>query len=209
MMLVHSLLIGHLTNLAPPTSVPTPPSAVGPPREPTPPAVPPPAKKAADAPSKAPHLHRKILVHHQLPLYHQLFLHPAHTPGPATTTGYFDLSFPRASSPLDEHVDAGANVWADNVSTSPAPAPASVPTLEFDPLDNRPAASKAAKPNSRPRGASVSSAQLPLSELIALPPPSQIDAPSLTSSQHARDFAILPGSYPDVLKTVAVLLCHR
>ncbi|KAG1853073.1 hypothetical protein F4604DRAFT_2044509 [Suillus subluteus] len=71
---------------------------------------------------------------------------------------FYLTSVPRASSPLDEHVDAGANVWADNVSTSPAPAPASVLALEFDPLDNRPAASKAAEINSRPRGASVSSA---------------------------------------------------
>lgn len=91
---------------------------------------------------------------------------PAQTPGPATTTGYFDLSVPRTSSPLDEHVDAGANVWADHVSTSPppapapAPAPTSAPALEFDPLANRPAASKAAKTNTRPRGASVSSAQV-------------------------------------------------
>ncbi|KAG1851409.1 hypothetical protein F4604DRAFT_1934097 [Suillus subluteus] len=64
---------------------------------------------------------------------------------------FYLTSVPRASSPLDEHVDAGANVWADNVSTSPAPAPASVLALEFDPLDNRPAASKAAEINSRHR----------------------------------------------------------
>lgn len=38
-------------------------------------------------------------------------------------------------------------------------------------------------------------------ELIPLPPPSQIDTSSLTSSQHARDIAILLGSYPDVVKT--------
>ncbi|KAG1730160.1 hypothetical protein EDD22DRAFT_960764 [Suillus occidentalis] len=59
---------------------------------------------------------------------------PAQTPGPATTTGYFDLSVPRALSPLDQHVGAGANVWEDNASTSPAPALAYVPALEFDPL---------------------------------------------------------------------------
>jgi arginyl-tRNA synthetase len=38
-------------------------------------------------------------------------------------------------------------------------------------------------------------------ELIPLPPPSQIDTSSLASSQHARDIAILLGSYPDVVKT--------
>ncbi|KAG1718142.1 hypothetical protein EDD22DRAFT_964082 [Suillus occidentalis] len=36
-----------------------------------------------------------------------------------------------------------------------------------------------------------------------------IDTPSLTSSQHARNIAILLGSYPDGVKTVPVLLCHR
>ncbi|KAG1807296.1 uncharacterized protein BJ212DRAFT_757624 [Suillus subaureus] len=91
---------------------------------------------------------------------------PAQTPGPATTTGYFDLAVPRTSSPLDEHVDEGANVWADHISTSPppqpapAPAPAPAPSLEFDPLANRPAAPKVAKTTSRPRGSSISSAQV-------------------------------------------------
>ncbi|KAG1766884.1 hypothetical protein EV702DRAFT_782332 [Suillus placidus] len=93
---------------------------------------------------------------------------PAQTPGPATAAGYFDLSVPRTSSPLDEHVDEGANVWADHISTSvspplppaPTPPPAPAPVPEFDPLANRPAAPKVAKTTSRPRGASVSSAQV-------------------------------------------------
>lgn len=38
-------------------------------------------------------------------------------------------------------------------------------------------------------------------ELLPLPPPSQIDVSSLSESGHARDIAILLGSYPDVVKT--------
>lgn len=38
-------------------------------------------------------------------------------------------------------------------------------------------------------------------ELLPLPPPSQIDTSSLAESTHARDIAILLGSYPDVVKT--------
>lgn len=38
-------------------------------------------------------------------------------------------------------------------------------------------------------------------ELLPLPPPSQIDTSSLAESGHARDIAILLGSYPDVVKT--------
>ncbi|KAF8559475.1 arginyl-tRNA synthetase [Imleria badia] len=38
-------------------------------------------------------------------------------------------------------------------------------------------------------------------ELLPLPPPSQIDTSSLAESAHARDIAILLGSYPDVVKT--------
>ncbi|KAG2034108.1 hypothetical protein BDR03DRAFT_965854 [Suillus americanus] len=37
--------------------------------------------------------------------------------------------------------------------------------------------------------------------LIPLPLPSQIATSSLVSSQHARDIAILLGSYPDIAKT--------
>ncbi|KIK32113.1 hypothetical protein CY34DRAFT_19279 [Suillus luteus UH-Slu-Lm8-n1] len=137
-----SLPIEHV-----PSSASIPPPAVGPPREPTPPATTrPPAKKAAYAPSTAP--------------FSRTTNSPAQTRGPATTTGCFDLSVPRTSSPLDEHVDAGSNVWADHVSTSPPPAPASAPAPEFDPLASRPAASKAAKTNSHPRGASISSAHV-------------------------------------------------
>ncbi|KAH7918786.1 arginyl-tRNA synthetase [Leucogyrophana mollusca] len=36
--------------------------------------------------------------------------------------------------------------------------------------------------------------------LVPLPPPSQIDTSSLATSTHARDIAILLGSYPDVVK---------
>ncbi|PBK72242.1 arginyl-tRNA synthetase [Armillaria solidipes] len=36
--------------------------------------------------------------------------------------------------------------------------------------------------------------------LLPLPPPSQIDIETLTQSQHARDIALLLGSYPDVVK---------
>ncbi|KIJ59969.1 hypothetical protein HYDPIDRAFT_139953 [Hydnomerulius pinastri MD-312] len=38
-------------------------------------------------------------------------------------------------------------------------------------------------------------------ELVPLPHPSQIDTSSLAESSHARDIAILLGSYPDVVKT--------
>ncbi|KAG9311305.1 hypothetical protein JVU11DRAFT_8393 [Chiua virens] len=38
-------------------------------------------------------------------------------------------------------------------------------------------------------------------ELLPLPPPSQIDTSLLAQSGHARDIAILLGSYPDVVKT--------
>lgn len=38
-------------------------------------------------------------------------------------------------------------------------------------------------------------------ELLPLPPPSQIDTSSLAEAGHARDIAILLGSYPDVVKT--------
>ena len=37
--------------------------------------------------------------------------------------------------------------------------------------------------------------------LLPLPPPSQIDIATLVASQHARDIAVLLGSYPDVVKT--------
>ncbi|TFK96258.1 hypothetical protein BDV98DRAFT_516134 [Pterulicium gracile] len=36
--------------------------------------------------------------------------------------------------------------------------------------------------------------------LLPLPPPSQIDIATLVASQHARDIAVLLGSYPDVVK---------
>lgn len=181
----------------PPASTATPPPAAVPPREPTPPvpvATSPPAGKAADATSAAP---RQLASSSapaptapSAPSRAQASTPPAppseisrvppsaprtppaQAPGPATTTGYFDLSVPRTSSPLDEHVDEGANVWADHISPSaspplppasappPAPAPAPAPVTEFDPLANHPATSKVAKTTSRPRGSSVSSAQV-------------------------------------------------
>ncbi|KAG1850853.1 hypothetical protein DFJ58DRAFT_729144 [Suillus subalutaceus] len=90
--------------LTPPTSVPTPLPAVGPPVNPhlqllqmllqkhSPPAPPSQDSRAPPTPPVPSTLPAPTL--------------PAQTPGPATTTGYFDLSVPRASSPLDEHVDA-------------------------------------------------------------------------------------------------------
>ncbi|KAG1859317.1 hypothetical protein DFJ58DRAFT_840189 [Suillus subalutaceus] len=162
-----------------PAREPTPPSA--PARKPTPPvlaATPPPAGKAADDPSTAPApaaASAPPRTRASTPPAHPSEVSrvppsapptpPARTPGPATATGYFDLSVPRTSSPLDEHVEEGANVWADHISTSPppappAPAPAPAPAPEFDPLANRPAAPKVAKTTSRARGSSVSSAQV-------------------------------------------------
>ncbi|KAG2744209.1 hypothetical protein P692DRAFT_20877934 [Suillus brevipes Sb2] len=91
---------------------------LGPPREPTPPAATrPPAKKAADAPSNAPVCTAASAASRSqastppappsqdsrvpptpVPSTLPAPTPPAQTPGPATTTGLFDLSVPRASS---------------------------------------------------------------------------------------------------------------
>ncbi|KAG1743656.1 uncharacterized protein EDB91DRAFT_220431 [Suillus paluster] len=166
-----------------PTKAPTPPPATS--RQPTPPApavaptkvpTPPPAGEAAAAPSTVPQIPASSSdpapptapapsrTRASTPLS-QISRAPSsaprsppvQTPGPAPGAGYFDLSVPRTSSPLEDNADEGANVWADHPSTSPPP-PAPAPAPEFDPL-NRPAAPKGAK-NTRPRGSSAASSQV-------------------------------------------------